>query len=185
MFSLALSLAYFWTGREEGGSWIVTAWLKSKMAGANTVSFTQKGLCKLQAHSKKAWCEEWGSDGDTLIGVLQGKGALIVRRIQQEDGAQHLFAHGHCHLNLRLLKSSGPLVLPADDFAKGWLVWNSEGPSPLWRLSRDDPAKDRIHSIEADRLKLPDQPFLVVHGSELWRVAGQLGTHPRLQEWTV
>lgn len=70
-------------------------------------------------HIEKAWCEAQGPDGDPLLGVLQGEGALLVRRIQQEDGAQHLFAHGHCHLNLRLLQSRGPLVLPADDFAKG------------------------------------------------------------------
>lgn len=185
MFSLALSLAYFWTGREEGGSWIVTVCLKSKMAGANTVSFTQKGLCKLQAHSKRRGVRNGDQMGTLYLECCKAKVHLLY--VAYSKRMEHsIYLHMVTVIWIwGFLKSSGPLVLPADDFANGWLVWNSEGPSPLWRLSRDDPAKDRIHSIETDRLKLPDQPFLVVHGSELWRVAGQLGTHPRLQEWTV
>ena len=51
--SLALSLAHFWREKEEKGSWIFTVWLKSKIAGASTVSFTGTALCKLQAHSER------------------------------------------------------------------------------------------------------------------------------------
>lgn len=77
MFSLALSLAYFWTGREEGGSWIVTAWLKSKMAGANTVSFTQKGLCKLQAHSKRRGVRNGDQMGTLYLECCKAKVHLL------------------------------------------------------------------------------------------------------------
>lgn len=172
MFFLVL---YHWSFL-EGKGWkglLNHHCLKQKQDGwgNDTVSFTWTGFCKLQLHAKGHGVKKWGSNEDPLLGVLQGKGALFVSCIQQEDRAQHLFAHSHCHLNLRLLQSNGPLVLPANDFAKGWLVWNSESPGPFWWLSCDNPAKDRIYSTEADGLGLPDQSF-VVHCSQFWCVTG-------------
>lgn len=118
MFSLALSLTLFWKGREERAPEFSLLDRKARWLG--TVSFLYMDrFLQASGTKKKVWCEEQESVGDPLLGVLQGKGTLLVCCIQQEDRAQHLFAHSHCHLNLRFLKSSGPLVLPADDFAKG------------------------------------------------------------------
>lgn len=80
---------WFWRERSRGRSfWIVPAWQRSKLASMMfQIDLHGQVFIGSRYIHHRVWCEVQESDGGTLRGVLQGKGALFVYGIQEEDRA--------------------------------------------------------------------------------------------------